>query len=473
MNLGVLPRRLLWLAGLSLWLLPSSAVAQPTPGSAPLTLGSAIDLALARNDRVVAARDEEQRATIGVRIARAAFNPKVVPSLSSSLGQSDLANQNYGVAVSQQLTSGTEFRFNATTLSSRNQLGAFYTGDTTFLVRQPLLRGFGRDAVREPLTAAETRVDRSSRDRAFVEQTVALEAAAAYFDLIKQKQLAVVARQSLARSRQLADASAAKLTLGRASQLDVLRARQLAGQGEAQLLAATDAVDDAQDRLRVVMGMKTVDPIAVPDEIPPVAMVNPLPEDLVGAAWATRADVRNAEASMTDSSRAINLARSQLRPQADLSVGMTRQSAGQSIKTSFGLNDFRLATFATVSMPLDRTAEDAALQTAILERDRRQRDLEAMKTRVEVDVRKATRAHDRALKTLELETASLDLAARELDVAKFRYDRGLATSLDLVAAEGNLVAAEGRRIAASADVALTQFSLRATVGILDPRTDMR
>jgi outer membrane protein TolC len=96
-----------------------------------------------------------------------------------------------------------------------------------------------------------------------------------------------------------------------------------------------------------------------------------------------------------------------------------------------------------------------------------------MKTRIEMDVRKATRDHDRALKTLELETAALDLAARELDVAKFRYDRGLATSLDLVAAETNLVAAEGRRIAASADVALTQFSLRATVGILDPRTDMR
>ena len=32
---------------------------------------------------------------------------------------------------------------------------------------------------------------------------------------------------------------------------------------------------------------------------------------------------------------------------------MTRQSAGPSIKTTFGLNDFRLATFATVSMPLD------------------------------------------------------------------------------------------------------------------------
>src|SRR6185503_20358709 len=154
----VSPRRILWLACLSLWLLrPPSALAQTAPGSAPLTLGSAIDLALARNDRVVAARDEEQRATIGVRIARAAFNPKVVPSLSSSLGQTDLANQNYGLAVSQQLTSGTEFRFNATTLSSRNQFGTFYAGDTTFLVRQPLLRGFGRAAAREPLTAAEAR----------------------------------------------------------------------------------------------------------------------------------------------------------------------------------------------------------------------------------------------------------------------------------------------------------------------------
>src|SRR6188508_2545345 len=124
MHQWVRPTRLLWLAGLTLWLAgPPPAFAQATSGSAPLTLGAAIDLALARNDRVVAARDEEQRATIGVRIARAAFNPKVVPSLSSSLGQTDLANQNYGVAVSQQLTSGTELRFNATTLSSRNQFG--------------------------------------------------------------------------------------------------------------------------------------------------------------------------------------------------------------------------------------------------------------------------------------------------------------------------------------------------------------
>src|SRR5262245_52404502 len=221
---GIRRRCAVWLSAVFAVAAAPPAAAQSPP--APLTLGAAIDLALARNDRVVAARDEEQRAAIGVRIARAAFNPKVVPSLFSSLGQSDLANQNYGLALTQQLTSGTEIRFHATTASSRNQLGTFYAGDTTFLVRQPLLRGLGRAAVREPLTAAEARIDQSTRDRALAEQTVALDTAAAFYDLIKQKQLAAVARQSLGRSRQLADASAAKLTLGRASQLDVLRARQ-------------------------------------------------------------------------------------------------------------------------------------------------------------------------------------------------------------------------------------------------------
>jgi outer membrane protein TolC len=78
---------------------PALAQAQAARTPSPLTLGTAIDQALARNDRVVAARDDEQRATIGVRSARAAFNPKVVPSLFSSLGQTDLANQNYGLAL--------------------------------------------------------------------------------------------------------------------------------------------------------------------------------------------------------------------------------------------------------------------------------------------------------------------------------------------------------------------------------------
>jgi outer membrane protein TolC len=58
-------------------------------------------------------------------------------------------------------------------------------------------------------------------------------------------------------------------------------------------------------------------------------------------------------------------------------------------------------------------------------------------------------------------------------VAQLRYERGLSNNLDVVAAEGNLLSAESRRIAALADLAIARLAFRATLGVLDPRRDMR
>src|SRR3954454_12336347 len=65
--------------------LPRPAVHAQTGSrvAAPLTLHDAVDRALVRNDRVIAAREEVQRATFNARLARSAFGPKVVPSLFS------------------------------------------------------------------------------------------------------------------------------------------------------------------------------------------------------------------------------------------------------------------------------------------------------------------------------------------------------------------------------------------------------
>ena len=57
-------------------------------------------------------------------------------------------------------------------------------------------------------------------------------------------------------------------------------------------------------------------------------------------------------------------------------------------------------------------------------------------------------------------------------MAQLRSERGLSNNLDVVAAEANLLAMQGRRLAALADLAVVNFSLRATIGILDPRKDL-
>ena len=68
---------------------------------------------------------------------------------------------------------------------------------------------------------------------------------------------------------------------------------------------------------------------------------------------------------------------------------------------------------------------------------------------------------------------SVEIGRKEVEVAQLRYERGLSNNLDVVTAESNLLTAESRRIATLADSAVARLSLRAMLGILDPRKDVK
>jgi hypothetical protein len=134
-----------------------------------LTLGAVVGGAL----RMIASSRAARAARhVGVRIARD-VNPKIVRRSSA---QRSRASANQGTASRRSNATGTEFRFNATTTSSRNARHLL-RGDT--IPRAPAaLAGFGRAAVRRPLTAAELRIEQSPATA--LEQTVALEVATAF-----------------------------------------------------------------------------------------------------------------------------------------------------------------------------------------------------------------------------------------------------------------------------------------------------
>ena len=75
-------------------------------------------------------------------------------------------------------------------------------------------------------------------------------------------------------------------------------------------------------------------------------------------------------------------------------------------------------------------------------------------------------------RNLSVSDATVDIARKEVEVAQFRYERGLSNNLDVVTAESGLLIAESRRISVQADAAVVWLSLRATLGILDPRKDL-
>jgi outer membrane protein len=458
-----------------------STTASLSAQSPILTLEQAVNEALAKNDRTLTQHDVSEQSALGVRLARNTFQPKVVPNVLGSFGTTDINSQTYRVDVSQKFTTGTEVRFGIGTSTSqipgfpvvleRDDIH-FYNADTTLTLSQPLLRGFGSAVTRRSLTSAELRRDAATRQQTLTEQEVALEVASAYYRVVAQEAIVDVARKSLDRARRLRDASEAKLDAGLVSQLDVLRSQQLVSQAEIQLFDAQSATEDARDRLMFAMGRPPGEQFVVPAVIPR-STDRIEPDEAVGMAVANRLDLKSLVASATDAEQQVRYARNQLLPQMDVNFVFTRRETADSFAHSFGVDGFRFATFFNISTPVDRTPQLVDYQNALIDRDRRKRDTLTLQRRIADEVKRALRERDRLERTLIAADMSVEIGRREVEVAQERYERGLSNNLDVVTAESNLLTAESRRIAALADSALARLSLRAILGTLDPRKDVK
>jgi outer membrane protein TolC len=467
---------LVWLAA------PARIAAQDAPQARTplLTLGAAVAEALLHNERALGQHDNVEQAGLGVRLAKNAFQPKVVPNILGSFGQTDLSNQTYRLDVTQKFSTGTALSVGAGTSTAQIPASStdptqgtvhFYDTDTTLTLTQPLLRGFGPSVGRRPLTSAELRQADALRQQKITEQQLTVEVAGAYYRLVAQQALVTVASQSLDRSRKLRDASEAKLDAGQVSQLDTLRAQQLVAQAEIQLFDAQGAVEDARDRLCLLIGRDADQPFTVVAEIPKI--VEPLDVDgAVATALEKRLDLQAAVAAAADAINAISFARNQLLPQVDVNFALTRRETAKTFTGSFGLNRFQFMTFFTIAMPVDRTPQMVAYQSALIDRDRGRRAVDMLRKQIADDVRRGLRDRDRSIRILGAAEVSVDIGRKEVDIAELRYERGLSNNLDVVTAQANLLAAEARQILARAELAVARLSLRATLGILDPLKDV-
>lgn len=468
------------IAVLALVLLARVVPAQ-AQSSGVLTLKDAVQEALEHNDRLVNQRDLVEQADLGVRLANNNFRTKVTPNILGSFGQTDVANQTYRVDVTKRFMTGTEMRVGVGTSTSQIPAGRdapgqedirFYNADTTLTLNQPLLKGFGSTVAGRQVASAELRHADATRQRTMDEQQIGVEVARQYYRVIAEQSLVGIARQSLDRSRRLLEASQAKLEAGLVSQLDVYRAQQLVAQGEVQLSDALSAVEDALDDLRLTLGRDPDSALQVSGDLPDVPDVPMTVDDAVKTALARRLDLQNAIAGMDEAARTIAYSRNQLRPQFDASLALTRRETADSLPSSFGLDNFRFATFFTIAMPVDRTPQMIDYQNALIDRDRRSRELEMLRKRIAADVKRSLRETARMTERLRVAEESVQISRQEVEVAQFRYERGLSNNLDVVAAEGGLLQAESRRVGARADLALARLTLRGTLGILDVRQDI-
>ncbi len=445
-----------------------------------LTLAQAVDEALVKNERLVNQHDTITQADLGLRLARNTFRPKVTPNIFGSFGRTDISSQTYRVDVSQKLVTGTELRLSTGTVSAQIPGVAggvendvlFYNADTTLSLTQPLLRGSGRTVARRSLTSAELRREEADRQQTLAEQQVTVDVAAAYYRVLSQQAFVEVARQSLQRARRLRDSSEAKLDAGLVSQLDVLRSQQLVTQAESQLFDAQSGVEDARDRLAFLMGRPADQAFEVQAGIPRSESEPIDVSQAMAIALANRLDLKSRTAATADADNNVRFSRNQLLPQVDVNFALTRRETSKTFRDSFGLDGYQFATFFTITTPVDRTAQQVEYQSAVLDRNRRRREISTLERQIADDVKQAIRERDRMVRGVMAAETSVAIGRKEVEVAELRYQTGLSNNLDVVTAESALLAAEGRRIQALADAAVARLRLRAMLGVLNPRTDL-
>lgn len=441
------------------------------PGTPTIALSGAVALALERNFTVLNAADAVATSRLREGVTRAQFYPKLTPRYQRSADDAQ-----FGVDASQKLpwTGGT---VTASALMRSTFEGATgpdvspfpRTSDLRLVLTQPLLRGFGPNASFFDLRTSRRTREGQERQYELGRQRLALDVARSYYQVIQQRQLLAVARQSLERSESLRRASTARLEVGLVSKLDVYRAELQASQAQESMVRAETSLEAELERFRTLLGLSPGDPlqpqaIALPDDV--TDDLEPI-EVLTQRALENRLDLLETRDEVGDARRSASLARQNLLPQLDLNLGVTQLGNGTTYGNALNSAERRVSVFFSTSYPLERSTEAANRAVAQLDVSSRERTLRQRQLDIEAEVRGAVRELDRIRKSIELQKKGVEVAEQQRRLATLRYQRGLASNFDVVDAEGSLVLARSALVGLLTSYQVALVDLKRATGTLD------
>ncbi|HEX9700428.1 MAG TPA: TolC family protein [Acidobacteriota bacterium] len=459
---------------------PAARAAAQATDDAPrgLRLHEALEQALRSSPRLAAVRDALDRATISHRLAESRFGYKITPFFSTLADPYGPTGPSFGVDLQKLLPTGTTVGFRANSFAFGGGAGGGRDNGYTFSVSHPIFAAFGPEPEYE-LTVAGRAVENAAGEIEATRQRLVLEVAQAYFDIVRQQNLLAASEVALERARRLKIASETRMSVGLATRLDVLRADLFRSQTEASLGDRQTALADAEDHLKLLMGLPVNAPLRIAgDDLDDyvggaeIAAADPsAPESLrplIAVALSERVDVRLARARVEDAEHAASLATWSLLPKINLNASYSQRGLGSAFGSAYA-DLFRGWNIGiTSAYTLDRSAEMAAFNSASISARSAERALADLRERVAADVRRAHRAILRAEKSIDIQTQAVEVSETQLELAQLRYERGLADNFDVVDAESNLFNAQSALVSARVDRAIAGLALELSMGRLSP-----
>lgn len=353
--------------------------------------------------------------------------------------------------------------------TDRATIGPNYDASLMASVRQPLLRGAGRDgvlAIEREARAAETR---TMLERDVGVSEIIRDVAIAYWQLwLAQRALEVQRRAETLAEGQLANARA-QVEIGELSRVESLRfASELATLRETRRSREADVV-----RTRVELGrLLAVDPdsLSATETPPELGDVAPLPA-LLTRAEAASPQIGALDAAVEEAEQRFAGARNQSRARLDLvgtvgAVALWADDDLQGLELPGGRPGFVAVGGLELELPLGndsaRARRDVASAQLEVARATREQGRLALAARVRTAHEEADAARERA--PLVRETA--EVASELADAERARLELGTTTTPDLLEAQQDAREAELRRLQVLVDATSARHRLEHEAGVL-------
>ena len=353
-----------------------------------------------------------------------------------------------------------------------------FTGDLTMAL--PLMRGAGRDIVREPLTQAERNLLYAIRNFEHYRQTYAVSVASTYFEVLKFMQNVQNAKDNEEKLEENSRRADMMFDAGREGRIQADQARSSLLDANIKVINAHKGYEERLDALKMQIGLPPEARIEVDlDEVVRLeqkiegwAQAN---ENAVAAypdeaescriALAERHDLFITRCRVEDSERAVKIAADALRADVRLTGGANWNRTRATGDRTFAGEELWDAG-VRVDLPWNRRRERNAFRKQLVALEQSKRTLEAGEDAVKQSVRNGLRNLVAARDSYVNKVEAIKVALRRVESNTLFSQAGRAVMRDVLDAQENLLVARNALCEALITWQLNDLALRRDMGVL-------
>ena len=475
--------------------------AQPLPEGEriELSLAQAIELALRNALDLDVASLTYQRTGFSIGGAEGAFDPNLTASLAAdgnktpptrSFQALTSESQSFDLGIGGLTKYGTQYSLGfggtrndsptTTTIPGYVEINPTFSSGLTASVTQPLLKGFGREVNTRLVVQSRLGRDASAWDFVASVQSAVQSVENAYWDLVYANANLESKKEALERAKDFNRITKIKIDVGALAPIEIVQTEVTIAQREQEIILAEGQIGAAQDQLKRLLNVTDLAawgrPI-VPTDRPSEEKVEIDVDSGIRMAVEGRPEVKQALIEIESRKIGVAFNRNQLKPRLDLKgtyglsgVGFNNDAVRDGSSYSDAFEQIGKGNYPNWSVGLNfavplanRTAKaNAAIAQTDLELART--NLALLKQNLSVEVRGAARNVDTARRSVAAAKKARELAERNLDAERKKFDNGMTTSFTVAQVQNDLTTARSNELLAIAGYLKAMVSWHKAVG---------